>query len=169
MSKKFIILISAALIVAIAACAVLLVILLNPGETPTPPNGGGVVYDPNQGDDQTPGGQKPANTGVVIAGFGNWTIPPNVTDVAIDLHNPEANAEKFDMTFEIRVVNDSEQGYEVVYKSGLVEAGKHIQKITLSHGFEKGEYEAYLFVQPYKVESQTTTNNANLKFKLIVK
>ena len=131
--------------------------------------GGGVIFDPNQGDYVEPE-QKPAEDGVAIPGFGKLTIPPNVTDVVVDFYNPDANADRFYLTFEIRIPDDSEQGYESVYKSGLVEAGKHIQKITLSRGFKAGEYEAYLFVQPYRAnENLTPVNNANLKFKLIVK
>lgn len=131
--------------------------------------GGGVIFDPNQGDYVEPE-VKPAEDGVAIPGFGKLTIPPNVTDVTVDFYNPDANADRFYLTFEIRIPDDSEQGYESVYKSGLVEAGKHIQKITLSRGFKAGEYDAYLFVQPYRAnENLTPVNNANLKFKLVVK
>lgn len=131
--------------------------------------GGGVIFDPNQGDYVEPE-KATAGPGVAIPGFGKLTIPPNVTDVTVDFYNPDANADRFYLTFEIRIPDDSEQGYESVYKSGLVEAGKHIQKITLERGFEEGEYDAYLFVQPYRAnEHLTPVNNANLKFKLIVK
>lgn len=168
MSKKWIIIISAVLAVAIIACAVLLVLLLKP-EDDTKIPGGGVVYDPNQGD-YVPPATEGAQNGISIPGFGTWTIPPKVTEVTTDFYNPEANAGKYYLTFEVRIPNNSEQGYEVVYTSGLVEPGKHIQKVTLSRGFEKGEYDALLFVQPYTMdENQTPTNNANIAFKLIVK
>ena len=167
MSKKLIIILAIVLVVAIIGCAVLLVLLLNKDEPTTPPLGG-VVYDPNQGDYVTPDGGV-AQNGVAIPGFGTWTIPPNVTEVTTDFYNPEANKDKYYLTYEVRIPNDSAQGYEVIYKSGAVEAGKHIQKVTISRSFEKGEYDAYLFVQPYRIDSQTPTNNANIKFKLIVK
>ena len=167
MSKTTIIIISIALIVAILACIFLLVMLLNKDEPVKPPSGG-IIYDPNQGDYVKPsgGGVVP---GIEIPGFGTWTIPPNVTEVVTDLYNPESNKDRYDFMFEVRVPDDSEQGYEVIYKSGLVKAGNHIQKVTLSRSFKKGEYKAYLFVQPYTVDGQVPTNNANIEFKLIVK
>ena len=168
MSKKAIIIISVALAVVLVTCLVLLIVLLNRDEKPS--GAGGVVYDPNQGDYVPPAGVGGAQSGISIPGFGTWTIPPHVTDVTTDFYNPETNADKYYLTFEVRIPNDSEQGYEVVYKSGLVEPGKHIQKVTLSHGFEKGEYDAILFVQPYTMDdAQAPTNNANIAFKLIVK
>ncbi len=136
---------------------------------------GGVVYDPNQGEYDP---NKPqyngsgASEGVAIPGFGTWTIPPKVTKVNTDFFNPSSNADKYDLTFEVWIpkdVNDLSKGYEVIYKSGLIKAGNHIQEVTLSRGFEKGEYDAILHVQPYTVgETQTALNNANIKFKLIV-
>lgn len=60
-------------------------------------------------------------------------------------------------------------GYEVLYKSGLVEAGNHIQKITLSRGLAEGTYDAIIFVQPYRMDGITPTNNAETKTQLIVK
>ena len=58
----------------------------------------------------------------------------------------------------------------MLYSSGLVEPGKHIQQITLSRGLEKGVYEAVVHVQPYRMsEARTLTNNADIKTVLIVK
>ena len=168
MTKRFIIILVALLLVlSIAGCG-------DKPVTPTEPvggGGGGIIFDPNQGDYVPPsGGGAAAEDGVAIPGFGTLTIPPNVTEINVDFYNPEVNAEKFYLTFEIRIPNDSEEGYESIYKSGLVKAGNHIQKITISRGFDKGEYDAYIFVQPYRAdEDLTPVNNANLKFKLIVK
>ena len=160
--------------IIIAALMIVLAIAGCGDREPTPPategGGGGIVFDPSQGEYVPPSTTGQAEPGVAIPGFGTLTIPPNVTEVTVDFYNPEANADRFYLSFEIRIPNDSEEGYETIYKSGLVKAGNHIQKISLSHSFEKGEYDAYLFVQPYKVdEDLTPTNNANLKFKLIVK
>ena len=137
---------------------------------------GGVVYDPNQGeyDPNKPqyNGGSGATEGVSVPGFGTWTIPPKVTKVNTDFFNPISNADKYDLMFEVWIpkdINDLSKGYDVIYKSGLVKAGNHIQEVTLSQGFEKGEYDAILHVQPYTVgETQTALNNANIKFKLIV-
>ena len=138
---------------------------------------GGVVYDPNQGeyDPNKPqyNGGSGATEGVSVPGFGTWTIPPKVTKVNTDFFNPNSNADKYDLMFEVWIpkdVDDLSKGYDVIYKSGLVKAGNHIQEVTLSRSFEKGEYDAILHVQPYTVgETQTALNNANIKFKLIVK
>ena len=173
MNKKSIIIRSrVVLVIAIIATSIVLAVLLSKDDpSGEPPKGGGIVYDPNQGEydpNKNPGAN--AVEGVAVPGFGTWTIPPNVTKVVTDFYNPEKNAGKFDMTFEVRIPDNSEQGYEVIYKSGLVKAGNHIQNVTLSRSFEKGEYEAYLFVQPYTAdEDQIPTNNVNIKFKLIVK
>ena len=164
MAKRIIIIIAVlAMVFTIAGCG-------NKEEQPSYTGGGGVIFDPNQGEYVPPSADSSVQDGVAIPGFGKLTIPPNTTEVTVDFFNPERNAGKFYLTFEIRIPDDSEQGYESVYKSGLVEAGNHIQKITLTRGFEAGEYEAYCFVQPYRAdETLAPVNNANLKFKLVVK
>lgn len=169
LNKKSIIIISiVVLLIAIIVIGILLGLLLR--DKPVEPPKGGIVYDPSQGEFDPSKNTGAAVEGVAVPGFGTWTIPPNVTKVTTDFYNPEKNAGKFDMTFEVRIPNDSKEGYEVIYKSGLVKAGNHIQNVTLSRSFEKGEYEAYLFVQPYTAdEDQVATNNVNIKFKLIVK
>ena len=168
MSKNLVILISiVAVILAIAICSVVLVLLLNNQEQPAPPSGG-VIFDPDQEDDKNSPNQKPAAGGVAISGFAQVTIPPNVTDINVDFKNPIANKDKYYMTFELRLLNDSEQGYEVLYKSGNVEAGKAIKQITIAHGLEAGEYDAIIHVQPYRMDG-TSVNNANLNLKIIAK
>lgn len=109
------------------------------------------------------------NKNVSIPGWGSITIPANETEVIVDFSNPIDNEGEYYLTFELRIINDSEQGYEVLYTSGLVEPGLHIQKITLSRGMEKGIYDAIIHVQPYRMdENKTPTNNADMKTKLIV-
>ena len=124
------------------------------------PNQGGYV-DPNQGNN-TP------SQGVAIPGWGTITIPVNTTEVTVDFFNPEQNKDLYYLTFELRLP-DGNGGYEVLYKSGLIEAGNHIQKITLSRGLEAGTYDAIIFVQPYRMDGVTPTNNAETKTQLIVK
>ena len=145
-------------------------------ETPTPGgdvniNIGGptLELDPNAGEYVEP--EKPApSKGVAIPGWGSITIPANKTDVSVDFYNPEANKDLYYLTFELRLPNDSEQGYEVLYKSGLVEPTLHIQKITLNRPLEAGTYDAIIHVQPYKMDGhQTPTNNADMKTTIIVK
>ena len=74
------------------------------------------------------------------------------------------------MSFEVRLVDDSEQGYEVLYTSGLVKAGNALTEVTFNRGLEKGTYDAFLHVQPYTAdEYHTALNNSDIAFKLIVK
>ena len=107
---------------------------------------------------------------IAIPGGGSITIPANKTDVIVDFFNPIENKDMYYLTFELCLVDDSEQGYEVLYTSGLCEPGSHIQNITLSRPMERGRYEAFIHVQPYTMdESHTKTNNANMKTELVVK
>lgn len=136
-----------------------------PGETK--PNGG-VQLDPNQGTYDPSGNNGTASQGVAIPGWGKITIPANKAEVTVDFYNPEQNKNLYYLTFELRLP-DGNGGYEVLYKSGLVEAGNHIQKITLSRGLAEGTYDAIIFVQPYRMDGVTPTNNAETKTQLIVK
>lgn len=179
--KKIIIIIAiVAAIAIIASSAVVIALLVSDDTTPetskttasTKRPAGGIYYDPSQGeyDPNKPGYTGGNKNGVAIPGFGSWTIPPKVTKVRTDFFNPEDNEYKYDLTFEVRIPNNSAQGYEVVYTSGLVKAGNHIQEVTLSRSFEKGEYNAVLHVQPYTADDDhIPLNNANINFTLIVK
>ena len=177
MSKNILIIIAAVLAVAVISLCVIFIPDWKgeDDEIKEPSVQGGVVYDPNQGeyDPNKPQYNGSSSEGVAVPGFGTWTIPPKVTKVNTDFFNPTSNADKYDLVFEVWIpedVNDLSKGYEVIYKSGLIKSGNHVQEVTLSRGFEKGEYDAILHVQPYTVgETQTALNNANIKFKLIVK
>lgn len=109
------------------------------------------------------------SVGVAIPGWGKLIIPANTTEnIVVDFYNPEVNADKYYLAFEIRLPDNSEQGYEVLYTSGLIEPGLHIQNISLNRALEAGTYEAIIHVQPYRMESKAPTNNADLKTELIV-
>lgn len=130
---------------------------------------GGVQLDPNQGSYVDPNqGNGTPSQGVSIPGWGTITIPANKTDVTVDFYNPEQNAGLYYLTFELRLP-DANGGYEVLYKSGLIQAGNHIQKITLSHGLAEGIYNAVIFVQPYRIDGITPTNNLETQTVLVVK
>ena len=132
-------------------------------------NPGGVQLDPNQGDYVNPNsGNHAQSQGVAIPGWGTITIPVNQTEVTVDFYNPKQNEGLYYLTFEFRLP-DGNGGYEVLYRSGLIEAGKHIQKITLTHGLKAGIYDAIIFVQPYRMDGITPTNNAETQTRLIVK
>ena len=124
--------------------------------------------DPNQGDYVKP--ETPEVGGVAIPGWGKLTVPVNTSkDIVVDFYNPDANADKYYLVFELRIPADNEQGYEVLYKSGLIAPGKHIQKIDFTRGLPAGTYNAILHVQPYRMSDKSMTNNADLKLELVVK
>lgn len=139
-------------------------------ETPsTPP--GGVVFDPNAGDYVSPDDTTPQIPNIAIPGWASITIPPYTKDgITTDFFNPIENEGKYHMTFELRLIDPSKpEGYEVLYTSGLVEAGKHIQKIDLTRALEPGTYAGYVHVQPYFASNLQPTNNTNTSIEIIVK
>ena len=138
-------------------------------QTESNPNSGGVRFDPKQGGyvDSDLGNCTPSQ-GVAIPGWGVMTIPANQRDITVDFYNPKQNEGRYYLTFELRLP-DGNGGYEVLYRSGLIEAGNHIQKITLSRSLEKGTYDAVIFVQPYRMDGVTPTNNLETQTRLIVK
>ena len=107
--------------------------------------------------------------GVTVAGFSSLTIPPDVDAIAIDLYNPAENNGYYYMTFELRLLDESEQGYEVLFKTGYVAPGKHIYQVTLSHSLPAGEYDAQLLIQPYRMRDLSPTNNVSAAVRLKVK
>lgn len=109
--------------------------------------------------------ESPDSGGIAIPGWGSITIPAGQTEVTVDFPNPEANEGKYYLTFQLRLKDTG----EVLYQSGLVKPGLHIQKITLSRPLEAGSYTAVIHVQPYKMDAnQTPTNNADMETMLIV-
>lgn len=106
---------------------------------------------------------------VVISGRRTLTIPANTKEVTVDLYNPEENEGAYYLSFELRLYDGSESGYEVLYTSALVEPGKYIDRIELSRALEKGVYDAVIHIQPYRMNKEKTlTNNADIKISLVV-
>lgn len=168
-NKKWLLILLILLLLALLGVGIWIGVSLNDQPDDPTTNIGGVQLDPNQGGyvDPNQGGSTPSQ-GVAIPGWGKITIPVNETEVTVDFYNPEQNAGLYYLTFELRLP-DGNGGYEVLYKSGLIEAGNHIQKITLSRGLAEGTYDAIIFVQPYRMDGVTPTNNAETKTQLIVK
>lgn len=126
--------------------------------------------DPNAGEYVSPETDNTASKGISIPGWNYLNIPEHKKDVSVDFYNPEENEGLYHLTFELRLPDESEQGYEVLYKSGLVDPGLHIQNITLSRELDAGTYDATIHVQPYRMDEQkTATNNADMQTQLIVK
>ena len=133
--------------------------------------GGGValVIDPQAEEGLPDGNDTFLEQGVVIAGQESMTIPANKKEAAVDFLNPEENAQKYYLTFELRLYGGNGKDYEVLYTSGLVEPGKRIRRITLSRELDPGIYDAVVHVQPYRMnEQKTLTNNADMRIRLIV-
>lgn len=106
---------------------------------------------------------------VACPGWGEIILPPDTKEINADFYNPVENEGYYYLTYEIRLLNDSAQGYEVLYNSGIIEPGEHVYKITLSKGLPLGEYQAVMHVQPYKMDGlMTPTNNMNSNLKLTV-
>ena len=99
--------------------------------------------------------------GIRIPGYPRITIAADQTEVSMNLKNPEGNPCYF--TFEI-VLKDSE---ETLYASKLVQPGKAITDVTLSHALEKGEYPAVIKITTTSLEDGSQMNGANVETTLI--
>lgn len=169
------------LIVALLAVAVLAVgaVLIwkstQPEAAPTvtaaPTATAELEIDPNAGALITPT-PAPTEPGVAIPGWGSITLPAGVTEAATTLKNPEANADWYYLTFEMRLPTvDEETGaesYEVLFTTGLIPPGQYCNKVTLTRALEPGEYNVILHVQPYRISDKTPTNNADMETVLVV-
>lgn len=143
--------------------------ILKNGDSGENQRGVGLTIDSNAQDKKT-AENKDEEQGVSISGRDSITIPANKKEITVDFYNPEENTGLYYLTFELRLYNNSVQGYEVLYTSELVEPGRHINHITISHGLKNGVYDAVIHVQPYRMnEEKALTNNADMKTKLIVK
>ena len=142
-------------------------------QTEVRPAGISLKVDPDAGEyvDVTQESAAPSQ-GVSIPGWASLTLPADTTDakLCVDFYNPEKNAGRYYLTFELRLKDDSPEGYEVLYTSQLVEPGKHIQSIRLNRPLAAGKYDAVVHVQPYTMDGNlTATNNADMVTLLIVK
>ena len=132
-------------------------------------DGVGLMIDPNAGSGRTPNHDYAVEQDVAISGRRSMTIPANKKEITVDFYNPKENEGAYYLTFELRLCDDSESGYEVLYTSGLIEPGNHIERIELSRALAKGVYDAVVHIQPYRMnEEKTHTNNADIKIRLVV-
>lgn len=127
--------------------------------------------DPNAGELVTPT-PAPTEPGVAIPGWGSITLPAGVTEAATTLKNPDANADWYYLTFEMRLPTvdeeTGEESYEVLFTTGLIPPGQYCNQVTLTRALEPGEYNVILHVQPYRMSDKTPTNNADTETVLIV-
>lgn len=74
------------------------------------------------------------------------------------------------MTFSLYLgTPEDKENAKLLYSSGLVEPGKQITSLELSEPLEKGSYDAFVFIQPYKIDRTTKTNSGSVVIKLNVK
>lgn len=158
----------AALALVVIACAVFGAICFK-NKNSAEPAGIGIEIDPNSGTFVAPEKDKNEDDekapGIAIPGWGSIDIDAGKTEVGVNLKNPEDNADKYDMSFTITLKGEDEP----IAKTGLIKAGESCLKLTLARALEAGEYEATVLVQPYRVDDQSTTNNAEIDTVLVVK
>ena len=166
-------------VVVLAAVAVLIWQSAKPEAAPTatpavtasPAPTAELEIDPNAGDLITPT-PAPTEPGVAIPGWGSITLPAGVTEAATTLKNPDANADWYYLTFEMRLPTvdeeTGEESYEVLFTTGLIPPGQYCNQVTLTRALEPGEYNVILHVQPYRMSDKTPTNNADTETVLIV-
>lgn len=129
----------------------------------TPSSGVGMNPDPFAGKYV----DKEKEPNVLIPGWSTITIPANTEVVeTVVLSNP--NSGNYYLTYKLSLLDENGVISETLYESGLLPPGEYIQTITLSRGLAKGEYNAMMEVQPYRISDQTPTNNAKSRLKLIV-
>ncbi len=99
--------------------------------------------------------------GIRIPGFKSITVEAGTPDVSVNLQNPEQN----NCYFVIRLVL-SDTG-ETLYESKMIEPGKALYRITLSHALEPGTYGAQLHYDPYDKATLARLNGAVINLELI--
>lgn len=100
--------------------------------------------------------------GIAIPGYGDIYFPADETTVHLTLYNPEGNNCLF--RFELYIDSTAEP----IASTDLIEAGKAVDSITLSHPLQAGEHTLNIKVLPYTVENHTALNNALVRAKLYV-
>jgi len=135
---------------------------------------------------------------IVMPGWAEFNIEANTIDITkgIDMYNPSSNrwykcpkceaqlddnlyCEECEKQYKNNEVKEDlyymtfalvlEENDEVIYQSKLVEPDKHLQHITLTRPLEKGTYDAYVLIKPYKSDMATECNNGKVMITLNVK
>ena len=133
-------------------------------ENKTPDSAFEPNLDSNAGETASNDGNSEENDkpeGIRIPGYPSITIPADSTDIEMNLENPAGNPCYF--TFEL-VLKDTG---ETLYTSKMVEPGKAITNVTLSHGLEAGEYPAVIKISTASLEDGSAMNGANVETTLI--
>ena len=166
MDLKAIVIILLLVIIAV----ILFIFLKGGGKTEMAGSGGiGLTIDKSAGEFVAQEQESVSKPGVAIPGWGTIKLAANTKEITtVDFFNPADNAGWYYLTFELMLL-DEDGNSESIYKSGLVEPEKHIQRIELTRELEPGTYSAVVHVQPYTMDgSMTPTNNADMKVTLEV-
>lgn len=132
-------------------------------------NGIGFILGPHTTDNSSSDDTAAEQENVAIFGHGVIKIQADEKEAEVDFYNPKENKGKYYLKFELKIYNDSIKNYETIYTSTLVEPGKCVKKVMLTHKLKKGIYRAVVHVQPYKMDKdKTLTNNADMRVKVIV-
>lgn len=136
-----------------------------PNDAGSASQGTGLVVDPNAGEYLRPE-QAP---GVAVPGYVSLTFPENTREIiGINLYNPEENEGWYYLTYHLYLVNENGEITETLYESQLIPPGLYVPNITLSRGLPKGEYDAVMHVQPYRIADLSSTNNVNTRLTIII-
>ena len=140
-------------------------VITNSIENSSDSAGVGLTVDPDSGTFIEPEIEEleKSDGGISIPGWGSINIAANETAVDVNLKNPEENEGKYDLAFTITLDGEDKP----IAETGLIPAGKSALKLKLTKSLEPGTYEATVLVQPYRVDDQSKTNNAEIKTVII--
>ena len=91
---------------------------------------------------------------IQIPGYGEIIFKANEATQQITLYNPEGNPCYF--TFSLSIDEDE----EILYESGMVEPGKAIEAIQLTHPLPEGDYQLNIHINTFDLDTETPLNGA---------
>ncbi len=166
MTKRQKILCAAIACTAVIA-AVVLVSVLSHIDRRAESAGIGLTFDPNSGiyTPELKNTDEAESSGIAIPGWDHIEIEANKTDVSVNLINPKDNADRYYMQFTVYLDGEDEP----LAETGLIRSGESALALHLAHPLTAGEYPATVHIQPYRVQDNTPTNNADIELTLIVR
>ena len=152
-------------IIAILAITVMIMAAVLINSHPKKPVGHGIVLEQHN-EKKTSMYVGTSLPNIAIPGQTVIELPAAVTEADISLHNPNSNADYYDLEFTLKLKDSDES----LFSTGLIPPGYMCSHVTLNRALNAGEYDAVLYVQPYlQDENHTPVNNAELNILLIVK
>lgn len=157
----------AVIVCAAVIAAVVLVSVLSHIDHTAESAGIGLTFDPSAGVylPEIKDADEAGHSGISILGWDQIEIEANKTDVSVNLINPKDNADRYYMQFTVYLDGEDEP----LAETGLIRGGESALELHLAHPLSAGEYPATVHIQPYRVQDNTPTNNADIELTLIVK